>query len=135
MPSVRRNQHGGLTYTPAQEKALRRAKAGGMIRNLAHSTARGLRDRNLGEITAKDDGRGELMPNGHRLMTRQFPTVTFRLNGAGVAEAALTCYRPVSVPPPRLPRPWRPRRPTSAARPRPHRHRSGGTSPIPVGNK
>lgn|SRR5687768_12373532 len=88
MPSVRRNQHGGLTYTPAQEKALRRAKAGGMIRNLAHSTARGLRDRNLGEITAKDDGRGELMPNGHRLMTRQFPTVTFRLNGAGVAEAA-----------------------------------------------
>lgn len=75
----------GNTYTSNQEKALRSASPGGMIHNLPHSTARALRDRALGEILAKS---GSVMPNGYRPISRQFPTVTFRLTPEGVREAA-----------------------------------------------
>lgn len=73
-------------YSANQEKALRRAQAGGIIRDVPHSTARALRDRSLGEILAKDDH--GTMPNGHRPISRQFPTVTLRLTVAGRREAA-----------------------------------------------
>lgn len=75
----------GNTYTRNQEKALRSASPDGMIHNLPHSTARALRDRSLGEILAKS---GRAMPNGHVPISRQFPTVTFRLTDEGVREAA-----------------------------------------------
>lgn len=72
-------------YSANQEKALRRAQAGGIIRDVPHSTARALRDRSLGEILAKQE---PVMPNGYRPISRQFPSVVFRLNGTGCAEAA-----------------------------------------------
>lgn len=80
MPRNREN-----TYTGNQEKALRSASPDGMIYNLPHSTARALRDRSLGEILAKSE---RVMPNGHRPISRQFPTVTFRLTAEGVRESA-----------------------------------------------
>jgi hypothetical protein len=72
-------------YTSGQEKVLRTTEEGGVIRNVPHSVARALRDRNLGDIVSKEGG---AFPNGHRPMTRGFPTVTFRLNGLGRTEAA-----------------------------------------------
>lgn len=86
MPQYPRNEHNMRPLTKGQEKALRSARPGGMIYNLPHSTARALRDRSLGEILAKDDHAA--MPNGHRPISRQFPSVTFRLTAAGVREAA-----------------------------------------------
>lgn len=86
MPRLPRNEHNVRPLTKAQEKALRTVGADGMIYNLPHSTARALRDRSLGEIIAKDDH--VAMPNGHRPISRQFPTVTLRLTVDGRREAA-----------------------------------------------
>lgn len=86
MPRLPRNEHNVRALTKAQEKALRQVGPDGMIYNLPHSTARALRDRSLGEILAKDDHAG--MPNGHRPISRQFPTVTLRLTDGGRREAA-----------------------------------------------
>lgn len=85
MPRNPINQRGVRPYTSGQEKVLRKSEAGGVIRNVPHSVARALRDRNLGDIVSKE---GSPFPNGHRPMTRGFPTVTFRLNGLGRTEAA-----------------------------------------------
>jgi hypothetical protein len=86
VPQYPKNEHNMRPLTKGQEKALRSARPDGMIYNLPHSTARALRDRSLGEILAKDDHAP--MRNGHRPISRQFPSVTFRLTAAGVREAA-----------------------------------------------
>ena len=85
MPQYPKNEHNMRPLTKGQEKALRSARPGGMIYNLPHSTARALRDRSLGEILAKDQHAA--MPNGHRPISRQFPTVTLRLTDGGRREA------------------------------------------------
>lgn len=86
MPRLPRDSNGRRPLTTAQEKVLRKVGADGMIYNLPHSIARALRDRSLGEILAKDQHAP--MPNGHRPISRQFPTVTLRLTDMGRREAA-----------------------------------------------
>lgn len=85
MPRNPMNPQGVRPYTVLQERVLRKAEEGGVIRNVPHSVGRALRDRNLGDIVSKEGG---AFPNGHRPMTRGFPTITFRLNGLGRTEAA-----------------------------------------------
>lgn len=85
MPRNPVNEHNVRPFTKTQQTALLRAQEGGVMRNVPHSVARALRDRNLGDIVSKDGG---AFPNGHRPITRGFPTVTFRLNASGRSEAA-----------------------------------------------